>query len=383
MEKAVVTYPEKRKRTYIPGSKGMNKQYRATRIAATENQGIEAVRVKRIDKNVSVGQAVDERGVPSFAYKIPNGKMYKTAPRADKIPRGGSVPRVVVELGEQYQDVVGYQYGGNTVIPKYSDDGQPVTGGAAAVAQRSTGTPTFLSGTSSAKGLERIDDEFQNPASEAVYDAHKYLGKSNLRQTSTSIVEPKESSFAKVAGLVKYLPQIATTAAALGGIGYAYYQGGLPEVIRSTYSSIAGSNIYAKLKKRDQEKFRYFAEKMHSKAIKNGPHMDVDNPFHVSDKTSDDINYPNADLTEQTRGDAGVSKISSGLRKNYYNQQYITSAGPPLATHLFQEIRGKRHFDDVSMPLAPLAGVKRGPEHLDDDVSMLLAPQQHKKIRKK
>jgi len=255
MEKAVVTYPEKRKRTYIPGSKGMNKQYRATRIAATKNQGIEAVRVKRIDKNVTVGQAVDQRGVPSFAYKIPNGKMYKTAPRADKIPRGGSVPRVVGELGDQYQDVVGYQYGGNTVIPKYSDNGQPVAGGAAAVAQNSTGTPTFLSGTSSAKDLQHIDDEFQNPASEAVYDAHKYLGGSNLRQTSTSIVQPKESSFAKVAGLVKYLP----------------------------------------------------------------------------------INYPNADLTEQTQGDAGVSKISSGLRKNYYNQQYVTSAGPPLATHLFQE----------------------------------------------
>ena len=256
MEKAVVTYPEKRKRTYIPGSKGMNKQYRATRIAATKNQGIEAVRVKRIDKNVTVGQAVDQRGVPSFAYKIPNGKMYKTAPRADKIPRGGSVPRVVGELGDQYQDIVGYQYGGNTVIPKYSDNGQPVAGGAAAVAQNSTGTPTFLSGTSSAKDLQHIDDEFQNPASKAVYDAHKYLGESNLRQTSTSIVQPKESSFAKVAGLVKYLP----------------------------------------------------------------------------------INYPNADLTEQTRGDAGVSKISSGLRKNYYNQQYVTSAGPPLATHLFQAI---------------------------------------------
>ena len=255
MEKAVVTYPEKRKRTYIPGSKGMNKQYRATRIAATKNQGIEAVRVKRIDKNVTVGQAVDQRGVPSFAYKIPNGKMYKTAPRADKIPRGGSVPRVVGELGDQYQDIVGYQYGGNTVIPKYSDNGQPVAGGAAAVAQNSTGTPTFLSGTSSAKDLQHIDDEFQNPASKAVYDAHKYLGGSNLRQTSTSIVQPKESSFAKVGGLVKYLP----------------------------------------------------------------------------------INYPNADLTEQTRGDAGVSKISSGLRKNYYNQQYVTSAGPPLATHLFQE----------------------------------------------
>ena len=255
MEKAVVTYPEKRKRTYIPGSKGMNKQYRATRIAATKNQGIEAVRVKRIDKNVTVGQAVDQRGVPSFAYKIPNGKMYKTAPRADKIPRGGSVPRVVGELGDQYQDIVGYQYGGNTVIPNYNDNGQPVAGGAAAVAQNSTGTPTFLSGTSSAKDLQHIDDEFQNPASKAVYDAHKYLGGSNLRQTSTSIVQPKESSFAKVAGLVKYLP----------------------------------------------------------------------------------INYPNADLTEQTRGDAGVSKISSGLRKNYYNQQYVTSAGPPLATHLFQE----------------------------------------------
>ena len=255
MEKAVVTYPEKRKRTYIPGSKGMNKQYRATRIAATKNQGIEAVRVKRIDKNVTVGQAVDQRGVPSFAYKIPNGKMYKTAPRADKIPRGGSVPRVVGELGDQYQDVVGYQYGGNTVIPNYNDNGQPVAGGAAAVAQNSTGTPTFLSGTSSAKDLQHIDDEFQNPASKAVYDAHKYLGESNLRQTSTSITQPKESSFAKVAGLVKYLP----------------------------------------------------------------------------------INYPKADLTEQTRGDAGVSKISSGLRKNYYNQQYVTSAGPPLATHLFQE----------------------------------------------
>ena len=263
MEKAVVTYPEKRKLTYIPGSKGMNKQYRATRIAATKNQGIEAVRVKRIDKNVSVGQAVDQRGVPSFAYKIPNGKMYKTAPRADKIPRGGSVPRVVGEIGEQYQDVVGYQYSGNTVIPQYSDNGQPVTGGAAAVAQSSTGTPTFLNGTSLAKDLESIDDEFQNTASKAVYDAHKYLSESNLRQTSISIVQPKESSFAKVAGLVKYLPDIETTAA---------------------------------------------------------------------------INYPNADLTEQTRGDAGVSKISYGLRKNYYNRQYVTSAGPPLATHLFQAI---------------------------------------------
>ena len=339
MEKAVVDYPEKRKRTYIPGSKGLNKQYKGTRIAATKNQGIAAVRVKIIDKNVSVGQAVDQRGVPTYAYKIPNGKMYKTAPKVDKIPRGGSVPRVVGELGDQYQDIIGYQYGGNTAIPQYNDNGQPVTGGAAAVAQRSTGTAEFLDGASSVKGIKRIDDEFQDPSSKLLYKAaQKPQGKSNLSKTSTSIVKPKETAFAKVAGLVKYLPYVAATAVAAGSIGYAYYDEGIHGAIKETYLQTLGRLKSRKVKHLAEIALSKYNHKWHPER------MDIDHPF----------GYPEADLADH----AGSSEVPSGITNDYFNETVIAPPGPPQQTHIFQQpkiskkiLKNIAHLMDEDKPI--------------------------------
>lgn len=100
MEYTAVRYPTKEYRQYRPGSKGLNVHYRAFREQFYGNKAIIKHSFRTIHRNPSVGQYTDQRGIPTFAYKIPNGKMYKTAPLMDRIPRGGSVPRIVGTLGD-------------------------------------------------------------------------------------------------------------------------------------------------------------------------------------------------------------------------------------------------------------------------------------------
>lgn len=100
MEYTAVRYPTKEYRQYRPGSKGLNVHYRAFREQFYGNKAIIKHSFRDIHRNPSVGQYTDQRGIPTYAYKIPNGKMYKTAPLMDRIPRGGSVPRVVGSLGD-------------------------------------------------------------------------------------------------------------------------------------------------------------------------------------------------------------------------------------------------------------------------------------------
>jgi hypothetical protein len=100
MEYTAVRYPTKEYRQYRPGSKGLNVHYKAFREQFYGNKAIIKRSFRTIHRNPSVGLYTDQRGIPSFAYKIPNGKLYKTAPLMDRIPRGGNVPRVVGTLGD-------------------------------------------------------------------------------------------------------------------------------------------------------------------------------------------------------------------------------------------------------------------------------------------
>jgi hypothetical protein len=100
MEYTAVRYPTKEYRQYRPGSKGLNVHYKAFREQFYGNKAIIKRSFRDVNRNPSVGQYTDQRGIPTFAYKIPNGKMYKTAPLMARIPRGGSVPRVVGSLGD-------------------------------------------------------------------------------------------------------------------------------------------------------------------------------------------------------------------------------------------------------------------------------------------
>jgi hypothetical protein len=105
MEQFPIRYPQTEHRRYTPGSKGLNKHYKAHREQFFGQKGIIKTEFRTIHRNPSVGLYTDQRGIPTFAYKIPDGKMYKTAPQMDKIPRGGNVPRVVGSLGDVFQDV--------------------------------------------------------------------------------------------------------------------------------------------------------------------------------------------------------------------------------------------------------------------------------------
>jgi len=105
MEQYAVRYPTVEYRRAQPGSKGLNKHYKAHRIQFFGHKGILKTTFQTIHRNPSVGLYTDQRGIPSFAYKIPNGKMYKTAPQMDKIPRGGNVPRIVGTVGDEFNDV--------------------------------------------------------------------------------------------------------------------------------------------------------------------------------------------------------------------------------------------------------------------------------------
>jgi hypothetical protein len=115
MEQYAVRYPTVEYRRAQPGSKGLNKHYKAHRIQFFGHKGILKTSFQTIHRNASVGQYTDQRGIPSFAYKIPNGKMYKAAPQMDKLPRGGNVPRVVGTVGDEFNDVTGTMYGAITM----------------------------------------------------------------------------------------------------------------------------------------------------------------------------------------------------------------------------------------------------------------------------
>ena len=106
MEQFPIRYPQTERRRYTPGGKGLNKHYKAHRVQFFGQKGIIKTEFRVIHRNPSVGLYTDQRGIPSFAYKIPNGKMYKTAPQMDRIPRGGNVPRVVGTLGDVFQDIL-------------------------------------------------------------------------------------------------------------------------------------------------------------------------------------------------------------------------------------------------------------------------------------
>jgi hypothetical protein len=127
MEQFPIRYPQTEHRRYTPGSKGLNKHYKAHRVQFFGQKGIIKTEFRTIHRNPSVGMYTDQRGIPSFAYKIPDGKMYKTAPQMDKLPRGGNVPRVVGTLGDVFQDVVDQGTPGAASILRNGDNANTPT----------------------------------------------------------------------------------------------------------------------------------------------------------------------------------------------------------------------------------------------------------------
>ena len=93
-------YPSAGIYKYNPGSKGLNVHYKLFREGPYGITGKRNLGYKILHKQASVGQFVDQHGASTFAYKIPSLKTWKTAPFMDRLPRGGEVPRIVGELGD-------------------------------------------------------------------------------------------------------------------------------------------------------------------------------------------------------------------------------------------------------------------------------------------
>jgi hypothetical protein len=78
----------------------MNVHYKGYREGPYGIVGKKDINYKIIHRDISVGQYVDQRGINTFAFKIPSLKTWKIAPYMDKMPRTGAVPRVVGTLGD-------------------------------------------------------------------------------------------------------------------------------------------------------------------------------------------------------------------------------------------------------------------------------------------
>jgi len=100
MEDVYVRYPTVEYRTYRPGSKGLNIHYKGYREAPFGMKGKLRTSIKDYHRTVAVSGYVDQRGVNTFAYKIPDAKQHRAAPFMDRLPRGGLVPRIVGSIGD-------------------------------------------------------------------------------------------------------------------------------------------------------------------------------------------------------------------------------------------------------------------------------------------
>ena len=92
-------YPSKGFTRYLPGSKGLNSHYKGFREGPYGIVGYQTIRIREPTEE-SVSEYVDQKGVSTFAYKIPSLKTWKTAAYMDRIPRGGIVPRIIGEQGD-------------------------------------------------------------------------------------------------------------------------------------------------------------------------------------------------------------------------------------------------------------------------------------------
>lgn len=100
MEDVFVRYPTVEYRTYRPGSKGLNIHYKGYREGPYGMKGKLRTRMKDYHRTTAVSGYVDQRGVNTFAYKIPDAKQHRAAPFMDRLPRGGLVPRIVGSIGD-------------------------------------------------------------------------------------------------------------------------------------------------------------------------------------------------------------------------------------------------------------------------------------------
>lgn len=112
-------YPASNFLKYTPGSKGLNKHFQMYREGPYGLVAKGVTRDTQLHKDRAVSQYVDQRGVPTFAYKIPSLTTWKTAPYMARLPRGGTVPRIVGELGDD-DGSVSTEYTGSALAASYS-----------------------------------------------------------------------------------------------------------------------------------------------------------------------------------------------------------------------------------------------------------------------
>lgn len=149
MEQITLHFPSKDKQSYYPGSKGWNNHYQAYRHEAFGESGVEKTTYKVPLEKTKYSGYIKASGLPTFAYKIPDGKIWKSAPNADRLPRGGSVPRIIGTSSEgtsQQSATIGTQTQGTPISTQTTD---------------MTGTPQAIAstmGTQTANVPERMPE---------------------------------------------------------------------------------------------------------------------------------------------------------------------------------------------------------------------------------
>jgi hypothetical protein len=222
MEVIAVRYPTIEHRTYRPGSKGLNKHYKAHREQYYGHKGILQTSFKS-HHNPSVGQYTDQRGLPTFAYKIPNGKIYKTAPQMDKIPRGGNVPRVVGSLGEEFQNIKQLGPGAETdmtgktkLIDRQVLEAESGNQGSANPAAAGPGGPQLILVQPALNNdISKLDEEFTHPPPPPESESVR-VQDSNLKNESISYVRQAGNA---ALGLISYAGAHAADAFIEGAVG--------------------------------------------------------------------------------------------------------------------------------------------------------------------
>lgn len=88
---------------YLAGSRGVSTKnlYRANIYANKGTHGISKISLKRHEKERNVNGYVMERGKSTYVYKVPKGFTTKQLLEISRVPRSGSVMRVVQQLNEE------------------------------------------------------------------------------------------------------------------------------------------------------------------------------------------------------------------------------------------------------------------------------------------
>lgn len=223
MEQITLRFPSQGKQSYYPGSKGWNNHYQTYRHEAFGESGVEKTNYQVPMEKTKYSGYVKASGLPTFAYKIPDGKIWKSAPYSVRLPRGGSVPRIIgtssegtstpsANIGTQTQEISeGTQtQGGQAVVT--GTPGQTV-----GVETQTPGQTRTVAGTQTVNVPERLPEyKPPTPTYEKAIQMNPELNETFTQtlpemkdEASTQIPSPKSSISASSMGPLVETPSSA------------------------------------------------------------------------------------------------------------------------------------------------------------------------------